>query len=518
MLIKEKGMYNMKNKRITLVLAGILAVTTILSGCGSGSKSASSSTDDKTITIMAPVINTDPPASDSQLQKKLEELTGYKVNITWVPNSSYGDKVSITMASDKVPELMVIQGKDAPTISNVKKGAFWKLDDYIKDYPNLSKYDEQIRLNASFNGDTYGIYRKRDVIRADVAIRKDWLDKLGLKVPTTLDELTNVLDKFTNNDPDGNGINDTTGMVIPKWPGALNTGSPFDAMAVWFGAPNTTTIKDGKVVPDFMTDEYMKSLDYFKMLFDKGYMNKDFAVLDSNNWDDAFVNGKAGVLVDTQSRTMDKLAKMMNEKYGDDGKHGDSYVEMVGNIITDAGDHILPTSGYSGLLMVPKQGVKDEKQLRKVLDFMDKLNSKEITMLLNNGIEGVHYQIKDGQYTPTTDKALLNDSVYAQLSTNTQSFDIKKVVYGNRLEADRNDIMKNGEKKAVFDPCAALTSDIYAKKGAQLQNIMNDARIQYIAGQIDKDGYKAAIQQWLSTGGQDYISELTKLYNEKLKK
>jgi putative aldouronate transport system substrate-binding protein len=469
---------------------------------------------------MAPVVNSDPPVNDNQIQKKLEEITGYKVDITWVPDSSYSDKVSITMASDKVPEIMVIKSKDAATVSNVKKGAFWKLDTYLKDYPSLSKYDEQIRLNSSFNGDTYGIYRKRDVIRSNVAIRKDWLDKLGLKVPTTLEEFNNVLDKFANNDPDGNGVNDTTGMVVPKWPGsALNSNSPFDQMAVWFGAPNGTIIKDGKVVPDFMTDEYMKSLDYFKMLYDKNLMNKDFAVLDANNWDDPFVNGKAGVLVDTQSRTMDKLAKKMKEKYGDDGKDGDSYVAMVGDITTSAGDHILPTTGYSGMLMVPKQGVKDEKQLKKVLDFIDKLNSKESTLLLNNGIEGSYYEMKDNKFTPTTDKALLNDiAAYSQLSTNTQSFDILKKTYGNKLEADRNEIMKTGEKKAVFDPCAALTSEIYAKKGAQLQNIMFDARIKYIAGQIDKDGYKAAQQQWLSTGGQEYIDELTKLYSEKIKK
>jgi putative aldouronate transport system substrate-binding protein len=508
----------MKNRKIALMLAGVLSLTMIVSGCGSGSKSASSSIEDKEITIMAPVVSADPPSNDNQLQKKLEELTGYKVNITWVPNSSYPDKVSITLASDKVPELMVIQGKDATTLNYVKKGAFWKLDDYIKDYPNLQKYNEAIKLNSSFNGDTYGIYRKRDVIRSNIAFRKDWLDKLGLKVPTTLEEFNNVLDKFTNNDPDGNGINDTTGIVIPKWTG-INNGSPYDQVAIWFGAPNTNIIKDGKVVPDFMTDEYMKSLDYFKNLFDKGLMNKDFAVLDSNNWDDPFVNGKAGVLIDTQSRTMDKLAKKMVEKYGDDGKHGDSYVAMVGNIITDAGDHIMPTAGYSGMLMVPKQTVKDEKHLRKILDFMNKIDSEEVTKLLSCGIEGTYYEMKDGNYVPTTDKTLLNEiAAYSQLTIDTPEYDLPKIKYGNKLEADREKIMKEGEAKAVFDPCAPLMSDVYTRKGAQLQNIMGDARIQYIAGQIDKEGYKAAQQQWLDAGGKEYIDELTKLYNEKLKK
>lgn len=506
----------MKNKKIALILVGILSVTTILSGCGSKNVADDNDNNNK-ITIMAPLVSANAPTKDSEVEKKLEEITGYDLDITWVPNSSYADKVSITMASDNVPDIMVIQGKDAATISNVKKGAFWKLDDYLKDYDNLSQADENIKLNASFNGETYGIYRKRDVIRSSIIFRKDWLDKLGLQVPTTLEEFNNVLEKFKNNDPDGDGTANTSGMVIPKWPGALNSNSPFDQMAIWFGAPNTTEVKDGKVVPDFMTDEYMDSLDYFKDLYSKGLMNQDFAVLDSDKWDDAFVNGKAGVIVDTQSRAA-SLTKKMVEKYGDDGKNGDSYVAISGNVTNGSIDKILPTTGYSGMLMIPKQSVKDEKQLKKMLDFINKINTEEVNTLLNNGIEGVHYEIKDGKYTPTQDATLLNDiAAYAQISTNVRGYDVLQKDNGSKLQADRKELRESGEKKAVFDPCASLISDVYSSKGAQLQNIMNDARIQYIAGQIDKDGYEAAKKQWLSTGGQEYIDELTKLYNEKLK-
>lgn len=511
----------MKNKKIALVLIGILSLTNILSGCGSKSVSNNKVDDiDKKITIMAPILFPEVPSNDNAIEKKLEELTGYDVDITWVPDSSYKDKVSITLASNNVPDIMILKDKDAVTISNVKKGAFWKLDDYLKDYDNLSKADKNIKLNASFNGETYGIYRKRDFIRSAVIFRKDWLDKLGLKVPTTLAEFTNILEKFKNDDPDGNGINDTTGIVIPKWPGGLNSNGPFDQMAVWFGAPNGTAIKDEKVVPDFMTDEYMKSLDYFKSLYDKDLINKDFAVLDSGKWDDPFINGKAGVIVDTQTRAMNRLAKGMVTKYGDDGKFGDSYVTMVGNITTDAGDYILPTTGYSGIMAISKQSVKDEEKLRKVLDFINKANSEEATTLLNHGVEGIHYEIKDGKIQNTKDKKLLNEKqTYAQLSCNEPGFNIEglNVKSDSQLEAIKTQINENGEKKSVLNPCVSLISEVYSKKGAQLQNIMSDARIQYIAGQIDKAGYKAAQKQWLDTGGQEYIDDLTKIYNEKLK-
>lgn len=508
----------MKNKKLALLLSGILSVSVILSGCGAKTASNdndNSSNENKKITIMAPLVSANAPAKDNAVEKKLEELTGYDIDITWVPNSSYADKVSITMASDNVPNIMVVQGKDAATISNVKKGAFWKIGDYIKDYDNLSKADKNTTLNSSFNGETYGIYRKRDIIRSTVIFRKDWLDKLGLKVPETLEEFNNVLQKFK--DSNLGQAATPSGMVIPKWPGALNSNSPFDQMAIWFGAPNTTQIKDGKVMPDFMTDEYMKSLDYFKDLYTKGLMNQDFAVLDSAKWDDDFVNGKSGVIVDTQSRAA-SIAKKMVQKYGDDGQRGDSYVTITENISVGSQDKILPTTGYSGMLMIPKQGAKDEKELKKMLDFINKINSEDINILLNNGIEGTHYEIKDGQYTPTADAALLNDiAAYAQISTNVRGYDILERRDGSKLQEDRVALRKSAVEKAVFDPCASLMSDVYSSKGAQLQNIMNDARIQYIAGQIDKDGYEAAKKQWLSTGGQEYIDELTKLYNEKLK-
>ena len=45
-------------------------------------------------------------------------------------------------------------------------------------------------------------------------IRKDWLDRLGLEVPTTMEELKEVAHAFTYDDPDGNGENDTYGLAI----------------------------------------------------------------------------------------------------------------------------------------------------------------------------------------------------------------------------------------------------------------------------------------------------------------
>ncbi|MDS0527622.1 extracellular solute-binding protein [Clostridium sp. SHJSY1] len=508
----------MRVRKIGLILTALMSLN-ILAGCGSNK----TENNDKTISLMVPLMMETAPKDDCDILKALEEKTGYKVNITWVPNTSYADKFSITMASDKCPEI-IVSGKSAAALNLVKKGAFWKLDDYLGDYPNLAKEDEKIKLNASFNGETYGIYRIRDVARFATIIRKDWLDKLGLKEPKTLEEFTAMLKAFKNNDPDGNGKNDTYGMIVPKW-GAINAFSPFDQMAVWFGAPNVTKVEDGKVSPDFMTDEYMKSLDYFKMLYDEGLMNNDFAVRETDKWNDDFLNGKAGVIVDTQTRAF-QIAEAMAERNGRKDGNGDQWVTMISNVTTPSGgDKVLPSSGYSSMMMIPKQSVKDEKQLKKVLDFLDKINSEDIAILLQRGIEGKQYEVKGNEYVDivTGDTAVdqantMNLNSFWQMSPNVANYDLREEDKGTNLEKRGKELLKDGLNKMVVNETEPLMSDVFVTKGVQMTNIMTDARIQYVAGQIDKEGYKKAIDLWLKTGGQEYVDELTKLYNEKLKK
>ncbi|MRA94216.1 extracellular solute-binding protein, partial [Bacillus thuringiensis] len=86
------------------------------------------------------------------------------------------------------------------------------VSEYLKDYKNLSQISEDRIEAASIDGALYGVPVQKDYARAGLVIRKDWLDNLGLDVPTTMDELYEVAKQFTENDPDGNGVDDTVGF------------------------------------------------------------------------------------------------------------------------------------------------------------------------------------------------------------------------------------------------------------------------------------------------------------------
>lgn len=523
-------------KELVILLAALTGISGVVSGCGNqGEKTEASASatggetqsSGKVIKILAPLLGDTSPSQNGEIEQQLEELTGYQVEVTWVPDTSYTDKVSVILASGELPDIIVGKGKDSNIISAVDDDTFWQLDDYIPKFENLSQMNPDIQLNASFNGKTYGIYRKRDTMRAGIIIRRDWLEKLGLETPTTVDEFTEMLRAFKTQDPDGDGKDDTYGIAIPKWDGKNNFG-PFDQIATWFGVPNAYEIdEEGNVVPDFLTDEYNEYLDYAKSLYEEGLINQDFAVLSTDNWNDEFVNDEAGVIIDMQSRGMD-LSKLMAKKHGVEGEDGSQWVTMIANVKTDNGDFVLPTSGYSGMLLIPKSSVDTEERLMEVLDFIDKTNSEEGQMLLNKGIEGVNYEFgADGTYTQLTieDEALKAQNKadlasFSQIGTNVLDITLPAQLTGTQIETERIAI-RDGEDvkaKAVFNPIESLISDVQTLKGATLNTIISDARTMYIAGQIDKAGYEAEIERWKTSGGNEMLEDLNRLYKENIAK
>lgn len=90
---------------------------------------------------------------------------------------------------------------------------FWDLTDYLDDYPLLKENVEPYLNSMTYNGQIIGIPRRTMDRTGGLILREDWLEKLGLQVPRTLDDLYNVFKAFTYDDPDGDGVDDTIGLA-----------------------------------------------------------------------------------------------------------------------------------------------------------------------------------------------------------------------------------------------------------------------------------------------------------------
>lgn len=500
-----------------LQLAGtgaLLPMVGGVAGCGSNDDPAGDE-DTGTVAIMLPLYESQAPAPDGAMQQAIQEFTGKQLAITWVPNSNYGDRTNVVLASDEIPEVMAIS-KTPNFVRSAEAGAFWDLTDKIKDYPELQSDNPDIQHNASVNGKVFGLYKARDPIRAATIVRKDWLDKLDLSMPETVDDLYQIAKAFSTEKPSGS---ESTGLIIPKWPGGYGTSSPFDVIEVWFGAPNKWGEKDGSLIPGFDTEEFFEANAFVKKMVDEGLINRDFATLDSGKWNDPFFTGKGGIIIDVSSRGL----KLMSLFKDDDPETYGDKVDMAGNLVGPDGVlRAYPTTGYNGFLAVSRQSVPTEEEVADVLTFLAKLNTQEGQVLLNNGLEGKNFEVEDDYAVeinaddPEAEVIENDQTAFAQLGMAVSGYKAYLAKPEGEPEADldarRIAFHEKDLEKAVFDPTLAYVSETYVTRGAQLDQIIGDARLKYLAGEIDVSELRSEIKRWHTSGGDDITKELNELY------
>ncbi|MDR2178346.1 MAG: extracellular solute-binding protein, partial [Treponema sp.] len=158
--------------------------------------------------------------SGSRTEKWIEER--YNVDIELIALPGWSDspaKISLLMADDaQRPDIIWWWGMETDFAKWKNAGLLVDVTDYMNKYTTIRDYynsqdPKTLFLASSEEGRIFRI--PGDVSEPSCEtlwIRQDWLDNLGLNVPTTLAELEDVLYKFTFDDPDGNGKNDTYGL------------------------------------------------------------------------------------------------------------------------------------------------------------------------------------------------------------------------------------------------------------------------------------------------------------------
>ncbi|MCU6709893.1 extracellular solute-binding protein [Paenibacillus sp. J5C_2022] len=474
------------------------------SGAPEASSSASVAPSEAPITIsmMVPQYPTEPVKADSPGMQKIREYTGYNIDINWVVGAGYEEKLNATIASGSMPQVLVIpDNKNANIVNAARSGMFWEVGPYLKDYPNLSSLNPQILSNTSLDGKIYGLPRTRPISRTGLLFRKDWLDNVGLKVPQTVDELYEVLKAFTYNDPDKNGKNDTFGLSDL---GSASVGAAIDYLAIYFGAPlNWGVQPDGKLIPSFMTPEYLEAMKFNNKLYTEKLVNQDFLIVKEGYI--ANINqGKAGFLltaVDSVTTAQFADLKKLNPQ---------AELDVATGVTGPKGEFVQADPGFAGLLMFPKSSVKTEEDLKNILGFFDKMTDKQMIDLTMLGVEGHTYKMENG--VPNVNKDLYNNEINP-----LNQFMVKLGIFGPKpgdtpMETKWKEIIAGNEKKGVSDPTTPLISQTNVEKGAQLKKQITDARGKFIMGELDEAGWQKAIETWQKNGGDQIIDEFTAEY------
>lgn len=456
-------------------------------------------------TIMANLHTPEVPTET--VLEEIEKLTNTKIEIQWVPDNNYEDRLNTAFATNTLPEAVFlknqstfIQFRDA-----IQDGQFWELDPYLDEFENLKKLKENVQDNTRVDGKLYTLYQGRPLSRQGIIYRKDWADNLGLEAPKTVDEFFEMARAFTEDDPNETGTDDTFGITDRN---DLIYGA-FKTVASWFNTPNNWGEVDGELLPEFMFDEYVQTMDYFKELHSNGYINQDFPVTSKVDQQEFFKNGTAGIYIGS----MGDVVSLYNDAVT---INPDVELDVHNYVEGPTGEYgIWAIPGYGNLVMFPKSSVETEEDLKKLLGFFDQMMTPEVMNYAYWGIEGVHYEVIEGRALPVDDAALTDREVKPY-----QAIEVGEPETNGRYEgyfdyepkAKSEDLFIDNENYLIEDPTVPLYSETFTRDGARLQQIITDATYQYILGQIDLDGFNAAVDNWKSQGGEKIIQEFNESY------
>ncbi|SHM69543.1 carbohydrate ABC transporter substrate-binding protein, CUT1 family [Gracilibacillus kekensis] len=443
-----------------------------------------------------------PEVPNEKVLEKIEEATNTDIEIQWVPDNNYEDRLNTAFATNSLPEAVFlknqatfIQFRDA-----MEDEQFWEVGQYLDQFENLSKLKSNVLDNTRVNGNLYTLYQGRPLSRQGLIYRKDWADNLGLEAPTTTDEFMEMARAFTEDDPDGNGEDDTFGVTDRS---DLIYGA-FKTVSSWFGTPNNWGEKDGQLLPEFMFDEYKQTMDFFREMHENGYINQDFPVTSKPDQQEFFKNGTAGMYVGS----MGDVGSLNNDAVA---INPDVEFDVHNNIKGPDGEFgIWAIPGYGSLMMFPKSAVETEEDLMKILGFIDQLMTPEVMNYAYWGIEGEHYEVQEDRALPTDDQSLFDREVkpYQALEIGEPETNGRYEGYFDyEVKAKSEELFKDNENYLIEDPTVPLYSETYVNDGAILQEGITDATYQYILGQIDEAGFDAAIEKWKNEGGDAIIEE-----------
>lgn len=316
------------------------------------------------------------------LQKQLEDqfnVTFVPVNVTYMNWTEEFLKMAV---SNTLPDIICHDIIGTSTYSTwVEQGLIRPIPKDLSAWPNLEAYLSQ-DYNDFFRDDTGTLYciprityDAEDMWALDrcIIVRKDWLDTLGLSMPRSFEEFETMLSLFVNNDPDRNGLDDTTGLGIAN----MNT---LEAMYLSI-FPEFSNVERGWIqenglwMPVYCSEKAGRALACAKDIYDKNLLDYDFAYQGSKDARINFALGKSGAVA---SQYLD-LAKEW-EKYNP-GSDITEHVAIMHPWPAEDGKTYRFTTSLHWSETYLNHNLSEEKYSR-ILDLYDYLLSDAFTQVL----------------------------------------------------------------------------------------------------------------------------------------
>jgi putative aldouronate transport system substrate-binding protein len=522
-----------KTRKILELFCAILIATSVLAACSTGAPNArlssapvtlspstpstssassadtgNSSSERVPITIMSADYNR-VTKEDNLVVDEIGKQTGTAITTNIVPTAEYLQKISLYIASDTLPDIVRFNSYDH--FSFISTDTLLELSQYLPDYPTLKRampdvvwdlvtVDSKIYTVPSYNyPGKYSFY-----------MRKDWLDNLGLQVPTSTEELRVVLKAFTFDDPDKNGKNDTVGLGTEYAITDVRTNS-FMPMFGYFGMqPTAYYEKDGRAYNPALTEQYKQALDYCRTLYavDKS-VDQDIFIIQGDQAKHNIANGKVGtakgwwnLICETMydQLKMDEIVPgaewiVVNEIEGPNGDYG-----MASNDNVSFSTSISAHSPHIG----------------KCLELLNYLATDEGFMMSSYGIKDVHYTVDaNGEFADRTEEGAkaMTDKWLDILSQIVYRVDFFQNIQMKVLPNYAPYIMTAREGKMYSNMFEGISTPESQKYKADLDKLMLDWFVKFVTGKEPMDKFPEYVAEYKAKGGDIVLESYINEYN-----
>lgn len=549
-------------KRWLPLLATTTCLAVILAACGggSGSESAGSSTPaveneykekyDPAVTITT-AWGIDPELKfkngesmeNNVATKWAKDKFGIEIKSLWSvtdTNNAFATKLRLAMSSGQEMPDVVTVGDNLLAQDLIDSGMYQEVgplfDKYASDtWKKAMEQDPNVWNQYSRDGKRMGIPVLDYAYNNDYLlwIRQDWLDKLNMKAPKTIDELEAVMEAFKNNNPDGLAPDKVTPLSI-GFKTSMNTwmGDPS-----WiFGAYGTLPFQwnlgaDGKLEYGSINPGMKQGLAKLSEWLKKGYIPQEAALWDENKTAEPAVAGTAGIipgpywmsgwpLLDTVKNVPSAVWKPIEIPVGPEGKamrHGTQFVNGVILIKKDM-EHPEAFFTYENYLFDnyadPAPGSPYDNGLFEKYDYQLDADGKQLPI---DQIEGGYVNVvryllvRDGARIPDAQmKALLNLADGKEPETKLEK-DVA-VNYGPETPAAAK-VLLNQEEISYKNMFTGPTTTTMKSKLDYLNKIENQAFNEIIYGKNPVDAFDTFVQTWKSGGGDQITQEVNEWYD-----
>ena len=315
-------------------------------------------------------------------------------NIRTDENSGKTEALNLMLASGEIPDIVGSSRIKDFVNQYGPEGAFLPLNDLIEEHaPNLKAYfAERPEIAAAISaadGNMYYIpYLPDGKYGRAYWIRTDWLNKLGLDMPETVEDYEKVLRAFKTQDPNGNGIADEVPYFARQWPELIRLVTLWDGRSSGSDTYHDFMVEDGKLAHPYAGEGYREGIKNLARWYKDGLVDADIFTRGSSARDFLLSENLGGSTHDWFASTSG-YNRLSSDIEGFEFKAMAPPASVGGKRIEEHRRIPIKPDGWAigGTNKHPVETIK----------YFDFYFTEEGRRLANFGVEGMHYDMIDGK-------------------------------------------------------------------------------------------------------------------------